>query len=214
MRVRVLVGTALALVAVAVVVTLSSRGAELTGTNHVLPVALHVVVPPGQQACQEGTLLPDDTGRVRLTAGLLKGSMPVLSARFTTAGGRLVAQGRSRGGEPPGTITVALADPVDGDRATRMCIRNQGGGTVALGSDIASPDSAARVRDKPTEGLVAVTFLKPAATSWWAELPGLTDRFGLGKASFFGSWTLPVAALLLLGAWIAAVRLLLRELSR
>jgi hypothetical protein len=41
----------------------------------------------------------------------------------------------------------------------------------------------------------------------------LTRRFGLGKASFFGDWTLPVAALLLLGVWVATVRLLARELT-
>ena len=40
-----------------------------------------------------------------------------------------------------------------------------------------------------------------------------THRFGLGKASFFGDWTLPAVALLLLGVWVGTVRLLLRELA-
>jgi hypothetical protein len=35
----------------------------------------------------------------------------------------------------------------------------------------------------------------------------------LGKASFLGEWTLPVLAVLLLGVWIATVRLLARELT-
>ncbi len=41
----------------------------------------------------------------------------------------------------------------------------------------------------------------------------LDERFGLGKASLFGDWTLPAMALALLGVWIAAVRLLAKELT-
>ena len=46
-----------------------------------------------------------------------------------------------------------------------------------------------------------------------AVLPTLSRRFGLGKASFFGDWTLPVVALILVGLWVAVARLLVRELT-
>jgi hypothetical protein len=60
---------------------------------------------------------------------------------------------------------------------------------------------------------MAVVYLRPGRESWWQLLPTLSRRMGFGKALFFGTWTLPVAALLLLGLWIAVGRLLLRELT-
>ena len=56
-------------------------------------------------------------------------------------------------------------------------------------------------------------YLRPGSESWWQLLGVLDERFGFGKATFFGDWTLPVAALLLLGVWVATVRLLIRELT-
>jgi hypothetical protein len=60
---------------------------------------------------------------------------------------------------------------------------------------------------------ISLVYLRARSESWWQLLPTLTRRFGLGKASFFGAWTLPLAALLLLGVWVSAFRLLLRELT-
>jgi hypothetical protein len=62
-------------------------------------------------------------------------------------------------------------------------------------------------------GRISLLYLRAGSESWWQLLPTLSRRFGLGKASFFGAWTLPLAALLLLGVWVSAVRLLLRELT-
>jgi hypothetical protein len=55
-------------------------------------------------------------------------------------------------------------------------------------------------------------YLREHRESWWQLLPTLVDRFGLGKASLIGDWTLPTVAVLFLGTWVAVVRLLLREL--
>jgi hypothetical protein len=62
-------------------------------------------------------------------------------------------------------------------------------------------------------GRISLLYLRAGSETWWQLLPTLARRFGLGKASFFGAWTLPLAALLLLGVWVSAVRLLLRELT-
>jgi hypothetical protein len=55
--------------------------------------------------------------------------------------------------------------------------------------------------------------MRDARESWWQMLGLLARRFGFGKAPFFGTWTLPLVAVLLLFVWIATVRLLARELS-
>ena len=69
------------------------------------------------------------------------------------------------------------------------------------------------VDGKPQPGRIDVVYLRPGRESWWQLLGTLDQRFGLGKTSFFGDWTLPVMALLLLGAWVAATRLLAKEIT-
>ena len=55
-------------------------------------------------------------------------------------------------------------------------------------------------------------YLRAGEESWWQLIPTLSERFGLGKAPLYGAWSLLLAALLLLGVWIAVFRLLAREL--
>jgi hypothetical protein len=69
------------------------------------------------------------------------------------------------------------------------------------------------VDGKPQPGRIDVVYLRPGRESWWQLLPTLDQRFGLGKASFFGGWTLPALALALLCVWIAAARLLAEGLT-
>jgi hypothetical protein len=56
-------------------------------------------------------------------------------------------------------------------------------------------------------------YFRQGGETWWQLLPTLTRRFGLGKASLFGDWTLPAVALLLLVVWIGTARLVVRELT-
>jgi hypothetical protein len=68
------------------------------------------------------------------------------------------------------------------------------------------------VNGRRVAGAISLVYLRHGSESWWELLPTLTTRFGLGKASVFGDWTLPVLALLLLGVWVVTLRLLVREL--
>jgi len=83
-----------------------------------------------------------------------------------------------------------------------------------LGGNVytAGPGSE-QVAGVPQPGRISVVYLRPGSESWWQLLPTLSQRFGLGKASFFGDWTLATVALLLLGVWVGTVRLLRRELT-
>ncbi|HEX3875263.1 MAG TPA: hypothetical protein VHW26_14010, partial [Solirubrobacteraceae bacterium] len=60
-------------------------------------------------------------------------------------------------------------------------------------------------------GRISVVYNRAGEESWWSILGEIDTRFGLGKATFFGDWTLPACVLLLLGTWAITVRLLLRE---
>ncbi len=210
MRVRVVLGVALALVALAVVVALSQGGDRRAGTNLVPVAGTPVELRGGGRACQLTRLL-DDAQRVELFVDAGGGRVPALAVSFADADGATVASGERPAGAPGGNVVVPLDRRVDGNRpSTRFCVRNEGTRRIALGGAPTPPDAAATVAGRPAGGVIAVTYLRPGRETWWQLLPTISTRFGVGKAPVFGAWTLPVAALLLLGAWAGAVRLLLR----
>ena len=89
-----------------------------------------------------------------------------------------------------------------------------GSSPVVIGGEAGPVDPSAELIDgRQQPGRISLSYLRRGSESWWQLLPTLSHRFGLGKASLVGDWTLPVAALLLLGVWAAAVRLLIRELT-
>lgn len=204
-----MVGVALVALVLALVVVLSEQGERLAGTNFVKPVAFSVTVPPGEETCQR-TLLTDDAQRVVVLVGTFGRPVPPLTLRFADADGRTVARGRAAaGGE--GYVTIPLDRRVDGNRVdASACLRNGGRHRIVLGGDIAHPPHSATVAGTPTEGIVAYRYLRPGSESWWAIVPTIATRMGLGKVSWFGPWTLPLAAILLVGCWAAAIWLLLR----
>jgi hypothetical protein len=214
MRARAVLGVLLALTAAGVVVTLSHRGERLTGTNGVRPAGLTVAVLGGETACQPRATLPGGTGAIALLVSADRRPLPPLTLRFVAASGRAVAQGSVTGGRHEGRLTVPLAGTVSHARLTLACVHNGGRAPIALGGEPGTPASGARVGDRPAQGVVALTYLRPGRQSWWPLLGGIAHRFGLGKAQVFGGWTLWVAAGLVLCLWIAVARLLLSERPR
>lgn len=211
MRVRIVLGVALALVGVSVVVALSQSARRLAGTSFVVQRAFDVTLPPHGTACQPGTYLADDSAGAELLVGTYGRPRPTLTVTFRDPGGGLVARGRLAGGVRQGLVTVPFARVVRGSHAaTTACVHSDGAWQLALAGDVASPAGAARVDGRATGGVVGFVYLRAGRESWWSLMPVVAQRFALGKASVFGTWTLPVLALALLGLWVAAARLLLR----
>jgi hypothetical protein len=213
-RVRVVLGIALLLVAGALVLEMSGRSPRIAGTDHLNDVAFVATIPGGQALCQPQMILPGDAQRVQMLIGTYGPPAPSLAVSFLGAGGHVLAGGRLAAGAPQGEIVVPIGYPHGATALGTLCVRVGGTGKVVLGGDVfpAGPASE-QIAGRPLPGRIAVTYLRPGRESWWQLLGTLDERFGLGKASFFGDWTLPVAALLLLGVWIATVRLLVRELT-
>ena len=210
MRVRVVLGVALALVAIAVVVALSQRGDRRAGTNLVPVMGVPVELPGGGRACQV-TRLVDDAQRVELFVDAGGRRAPALAVTFAGPDGATVARGHRPAGAAQGAVVVPLDRRVNGNQlSATFCVRNEGGRRIALGGAPTAPDAAATVGGRPAGGVVAIAYLRPGRESWWDLLPTIASRFGVGKAPWFGAWTLPFATLLLLGAWGGAIRLLLR----
>lgn len=212
MRVRVVLGVALALVGVAVVVALSQRAPRLAGTSFVVQRGPVAAVPAHAIACQPGTYVPDDSAAAQVVAYPSGPGPLALAVTFRDPDGALVAHGAARDARASGgDVTVPLTQVVNGNHANATaCVRNLGSEGFALSGDVASPGAAARVDGRATGGVVGFRYFRAGRQSWWSLMPVVAQRFGLGKSRAFGTWTLPLLALVLLGLWVAAARLLLR----
>lgn len=212
-RVRVVLGVACLAVAVVLALEMSGRGPRIAGTDHLNQVAFVATVPGGQTLCQPQMILPEDAQRVQVLIGTYGLPVPALAVSFRDASGRVRTSGRLAGGERQGEVAVPLGYPHGVTAVGTLCVRVSGSRKIALAGDIFPPGPASgQVAGRPQAGRIAVTYLRPGNESWWQLLPTLGHRFGFGKASFFGDWTLPVAAIMLLGLWAATIRLLAREL--
>jgi hypothetical protein len=194
MRVAVAAGAVALLAALALVLT--DAKPRQSGSNYVAELEPVAEVDGDGARCQRGVILPADTSSVRLLLGTYGRPTPTVVVRATD-GERTITSGTLPGGAHEGHVTVPLA-PVDSEtRAGRVCVRVEGSGpTVLYGS----------------AGTVRLEWLRPGSESWLDLLPVVARRFGYGKANPFGSGLLLVAGLLLALAWLAAGRLLLREL--
>jgi hypothetical protein len=212
MRVRAVLVVAVLAVVGALVLDLSGRAPRTSGSDHVSPVVFAAIVPGGGTLCQPFTGLPSDTADAQLLIGTYGYAAPELRLRFLNSAGALVASGRWPAGGPQGAIEIPLSH-AHGE-AVRACLRVGGTHKLAIEGEGGPLDPADEVVDGALQGgRISLVYFRPGRESWWQLLPTLSRRFGFGKALFFGSWTLPVLALVLVGVWLATARLLLRELT-
>ncbi len=212
MRVRLVLAAALVLLAVAVVLTLSGR-TQLSAGNHVVPVGFAATLPPGGELCQPNPDLAPGAAAAQVVVGTHGRPVPRVDLRFLDATGRIVTAGSRPAGGPEGPISIPLAPARDAAAATRVCLRITGASKVVLAGVGSPPDPSDEVVNGVLQlGRITVVYLPGGGPKrWWSQAGAIDRRFGLGKAGFFGTWTLPLCAILLLGAWAAALRLLVRE---
>jgi hypothetical protein len=186
---------AVALLAALALVLTDSKPRQ-SGSNYVAELEPVAEVDGDGARCQRGVVLPADTSGVRLLLGTYGRPTPAVVV-LARDDGRTITSGTLPGGEREGHVTVPLAPVGAETRASRVCVRVEGTGpTVLYGS----------------AGTVRLEWIRPGSESWLDLLPVVARRFGYGKANPFGSGLLIAAGLLLLAAWLAAGRLLLREL--
>jgi hypothetical protein len=189
---------------------LSGAAPRSAGSDHNNPAVFAATVPGGGTLCQPIVPLPQDVARTQLLIGTYGHPVPALQLSFSGADGQAVAAGSWTAGGKEGTIIIPVQRLRSGVAAS-FCLHVGGHSGVALGGEGGPIGASSEVVDgQPQAGRVSLLYLRAGSESWWQLLPSLDHRFGLGKASLFGDWTLPVIALMLLGVWIAAMRLLLR----
>jgi hypothetical protein len=210
MRVRLVLGVAVLAIVAAFVLDMSRSAPRLAGSNHVGQAVFADVVPGGGRLCQPESGPPNGSAIAELLIGTYGRQLPALEVTFLSASGAVVSSGRRAAGGPQGDVGIFLSHPRG--EAVRSCLRVGGHHKVAVGGEGQGSTAGTLLDGKAVPGRASLVFYRSGSESWWQLLPTLATRFGFGKASFFGDWTLPLMALMLLGAWVAALRLLLREL--
>lgn len=197
----------------ALVLDMSGSAQRLAGSDGIKPQQFATVAPGGATVCQAVGALPPDTGAAKILIGTYYRPLPPLTIRFLDQSGSIVAQGAVRRGRQ-GYVAIPLVRRGPLSRAVRACLRIGGHARVALAGVPAPTQPVDEViNGRPAPGLFTIYYLRAGRETWWELLPVLDLRFGEGKAPFFGRWTLPFAALLVLLVWIGAIALLVRELG-
>ena len=219
LRIAALAATA-ALVLV-VVLVLSQSGHHRTSSNGAPPVT-EVELPAGAELCQGGEYLPAETGRIVLYPAQDGGPVGPLEVRAVAgeggelAGGRVAPQDYGSDATAVAELTPLREDAV----GAVVCIKNTGAEATALRGDAHPAQGGAAVLvPGPNPGPPPYVRMRfeyefPEASTWWSFAPEIAERFGLVKATFFGSWALwaTLAALLVLalGTLAYAARALAR----
>jgi hypothetical protein len=214
-RIRLVLGAAVALALAALILDMSRAAPRTAGSDHFAPLLFSPTVPAGGTACQPIEGLPSDAARVEMTVASFGRPMPALELRFLDAAKHVVASGGLRAGVRQGvqSIPVQARAGASSETATQACLTGRGASPFTVGGE-GVPINAYSVRIQGSlQGVrLSLTYLRAGSETWWQLLPTLAERFGFGKATFLGSWLLLVSALALILVWAASVRLLLREL--
>ena len=212
MRVRVALSVAVILVAGTLVLDLSGRAQRTAGSNHVGTPVFSAAVPGGGTLCQPAPPIPADAAEVQLLIGTYGRPVPALTIRYSAGSQGTIAEGELAGGRE-GLVTIPLTY-VHRGTSSIACLHVGGTTNVVLGGEGSAPGPHSEVIDgQPQPGRIGLNYLRHGRESWWQLLSLLGTRFGLGKAAFMGSWTLPVLALLFVAMWVGAIRLLVKELK-
>jgi hypothetical protein len=203
------------LLAVALVLAKSGHHRTWT-TGHARAVA--PALPPKTEMCQAGQLLYEGTGRIGFHGQGIAGPFEV---SVLDAPDHVVARGRLPGGvfHPWNRTPVRIPEIRRDIENATVCIRNAGEGTLLVyGQEVREPAPGAtlptNVRQPPGIIALRLDYLEPRSRSWWSFAPEVADRYGLVKATMFGSWTLWAVVAALVALAIGAIWYTARALAR
>ncbi len=215
LAVGVLLAVGVVLVAALFIREMSGSAPRTAGSDLIRPDTFSVILPAGGTLCQPVGPLPSDAAQASVLIGTYARPMPAVSLRFLTGSRQLGAYGQLAAGAraEQGYVMVPLRRIRGAPPIATACLHVGGTAHYAIGGETGPVNPTSAVVDgKPQSGNISIFYYRHGSESWWQLLSTLDQRFAFGKATFFGAWTLPVMALLVVLVWVGAVRLLWREL--
>lgn len=189
----------LALLLAAVVVTLLHAERRQAGSNQVAAVEEVVNRRGSWRRCQEGENVPKDAAVLRLLVGTNGRPAPGIRVTASSLDGDVVTTGRLAPGGRQGPVEIPMRLVEATQVGLRVCVSVAGSGQTVLYGE---------------RETLRLEWWRDGRESWFALLPAIAHRFGLAKANPLGGLLLVGAGLVLLLCWVAAIRLLLREVGR
>jgi hypothetical protein len=216
-RVALAIGLGLAVVLAGAVVALSLRAPRLSATNsHVEASLVDVPVLGGARRCQRDEFVPAATGAMRLfvnTKGRPAGPVEIVVIGTGRPGSAPAIASRASIAFPvrEGSISPVLRPTVRRDlRGASLCVINRGRSPVYFAGNKSPLGIGANPGQQVHDDDVRVDYLYPGKRSWWSMAGPVAERFGLAKASFFGSWTLWAVLGVVAALWVGTVVLLVK----
>ena len=153
-------------------------GSDLTPNG-----AFVAALGPGQQACQDGELLPADTSAVRLTIGTYGLPGPPLQVTFTGPHGEAAELGvGSPAAGARGSCGIPIAHVCHAHRRRRVpACATSGPQRIALAGDLPDPGYDMQVAGHAVEGRLRYDYLRPGSESWLELLPAIVHRLSLAQ---------------------------------
>jgi hypothetical protein len=209
--VRIALVAGLALLALAVGVTLSGSPVVVAHTNSVLAERKIAETVSNAAACQADEVLPAGISAIRLTLDSYAG--PQVSVRVLS-GTRVLTHGVVGSGWVGGSLTVPVKHVSRTTSGVRVCFK-LGPTKEKVAIDGVRTSSAVAARDdggNSLPGRIRVEYLRAGHSSWWSLARVLARRIGLGRAPT-GAWVALLAALLIGTGIAAASWVVLKELT-
>jgi 4-amino-4-deoxy-L-arabinose transferase-like glycosyltransferase len=190
--VRIALAVGLALMALALVLTLSGSPATLAAPRATAVDEELVNTQRPMSICQAGETLPQGTTALRLSLKALIG--PRITVKVL-ASGRVVAFGERGPGWTASAVTVPVRRTTRAIASATVCLAFAvDDETVEIAGE-GGPRSTAAVTNngQALPGRVKIEYLRPGTRSWWSLALATARHLGLGRA-WAGTW---VAALVL-----------------
>jgi hypothetical protein len=203
MRIKAALAASLALIALALALTLSHAPLAVARKG-VAPEHTLVSADKPAKACQASETLPRDTTAIRL--GLTSALGPRVAVKVLS-GSRAIARGSAAAGWSGASVTVSVKPISHTVAPVAVCFTTTlMNGTVAMRGVPTSPRAAAKSEEGPLPGRMGIEYLRPGNSSWWSQLTAVARHLGLGRAAS-GTWNALLvaalaAALVTLSSWL------------
>lgn len=199
------------------------------GVKAIGPTGASSLAPVEQDAtiCQPGEGLPAGVSAIRISIWAFYGARVRVSAYRETLSGdsSLLTEGSHSADWTGDSVTVPVRPLRRAVPRAKLCLsigpnseplqllgpRTQPGEAAVITTRLASPATLSPRNASLLPGRMVVEYLRPGSGSWLTRLLAVARRFGLGRL-YSGTWIALLAAALMAGAGLLAVRLTLREL--
>jgi hypothetical protein len=208
-RVSLALGAGLALLTIAIGLTLTRSPPLLAGTNSI-PAATRVATTTRSAgACQANEVLPADTSAIRLSLEASLGPRVTVKA---LSGKRVLTHGERPAGWTGLGVTVPVKRVPQSTSGVKICfafaVENE---LVSIFGQRTPATVAATYPEGTLPGRMRIEYLRPGRSSWWSLALSVSRRMGLGRA-WAGTWIVLLVLALMVTAATLASWLVLRDL--